>query len=159
MDSQSYPFLSVDINYNEVGVIVEHLKSLLLANNCNINHLKEKLEVLHDHIIRYVSKSSSERCWSIAFPNGHDLGIHNLLYYLEICLAAPLSNAESERVFLFLWCICKKKYRDAIHIFLNEYPDVTAPSAGYQVFIASSIQKIQQQQQKHDVASVLLSAV
>ena len=108
LDSQLYLFLSVDIIYNEVKVIVEHFKYLLLANNCSINHLKEEVEVLHDHIIRYVAKSSSARCWPMIFHIGHDLGIHNLLHVLEICLTAPLSNAESEGVFSFLWCIFSK---------------------------------------------------
>ena len=150
LDSESYLFLSVDIIYDEVKVIVEHSKSLLLANNCSINHLKEELEVLHDHIIRYVSKSSSERCWPIIFRIGHDLGIHNLLHVLEICLAVPLSSAESERVFSFLWCTFSKEwqsmkhetleillrirsdvdlreeqYSDAVDMFLSEYPDGT----------------------------------
>ena len=40
LDSESYPFLSVDIIYDEVKVIVEHSKSLLLTNNCSISHLK-----------------------------------------------------------------------------------------------------------------------
>ena len=70
LDSESYLFLSVDIIYDEVKVIAEHFKSLLLANNCSINHLKEELEVPHDQIIRYFSKSSSERCWPIFFALG-----------------------------------------------------------------------------------------
>ena len=37
LDSESYPFLSVDIIYEEVKVIVEHFKSSLLANNCSID--------------------------------------------------------------------------------------------------------------------------
>ena len=102
LGSESYPFLSVDIIYDEIKVIVEHFKSLLLANNCSIDHLKDELEVLHDHMIRYVSKSSSERCQRIIFHIGHDLGIHNLLHVLEICLTVPLSNAESDRVFIFV---------------------------------------------------------
>ena len=99
--SESYLFLSVDIIYDEVKVIVEHFKSLLPTNHCSINHLKEELEVLHDHIIRYVSKLSSERCCPIIFRNWHDFRIHNLLHVLEICLTAPLSNAE-QRVFIFV---------------------------------------------------------
>ena len=73
-ESESYPFLSVDIIYDEVKVIVEHFRSLLLAT----------LLLLHDHIIRYISKSSSERCWPITFRNGHDVGIYNLLHVLEM---------------------------------------------------------------------------
>ena len=127
-ESESYPFLSVDIIYDEVKVIVEHFKSLLLGNNCSIDHLKEELEVLHDHIIRYVPKSSSERCWPILFCNGHDLGIHNLLHVLEICLTAPLSNAESERVFSFLWLIFSKQQQsmkhDTLEILLHIQSDI-----------------------------------
>ena len=150
LDSESYLFLSVDIIYDEVKVIVEYFKSFLLTNNCSINHLKDELEVLYDHIIRYISKSSSEKCWPIISHNGHGLGIHNLLHVLEICLAVPLSNAESGRVFSFLWCIfskeqqsmkldtleillhiqsvinlCEEKHRDAVDMFLSEYSDST----------------------------------
>ena len=45
----------------------------------------------------------------IIFRIGHDLGIYNLLHVLEIRLAVPLSNAESERVFSLLWHIFSKE--------------------------------------------------
>ena len=61
LDSESYKFLDADITYNEVKVIMEHFKDLLLANNCCIDHLKEELEILLDHINRYVSKASAEK--------------------------------------------------------------------------------------------------
>ena len=90
--------------------------------------MKEEFEVLHDHIISYVSKSSSERCWPIIFRKGHDLGIHNLLHVLEICLTAALSNAESERVFSFLWVIFSKEQQsinhDTLEILLHIWSDV-----------------------------------
>ena len=60
LDSESYKFLDVDIVYDEVKVIMEHFKPLLLANNCRTDQLKEELEILYDHINRYVSKSSAE---------------------------------------------------------------------------------------------------
>ena len=75
---------------------------------------------------------------------------YNLLHILEICLVAPLSNAESERVFSLLWCIflkerqsvkhdtlelllhigldidqSKERYGDAVEMLLKEYPDST----------------------------------
>ena len=182
LDSESCPFPSFDIIYDEVKVIVEHFKSLLLANNCSIDHLKEELEVFHDHIIRYVSKSSSERCWPIIFCIGHDLAIHNLLHVLEICLAVPLSNAESERVFSLLWHTFSKEqqsmkhdtleillcirsdvnlheewYSDAADMFLNEYPDGTVRKRkrhlqGHKYPLCQVSKKTH-----HDVASVLLS--
>ena len=74
----------------------------------------------------------------------------NLLHIIEICLTAPLSNAESGRVFSFLWCIftkekqslshemlemllhiqsgvdqSKEQYGGAVEMFLTEYPDGT----------------------------------
>ena len=100
---------------------------MLLTNNCSINHLKEELEVLHDHIIRYVSKSSSERCWPIIFCIGHDLGIHNLLHVPEICLFAPLSNAESESLLIFVVHFSKEwqsMKHDTLEILLNIQSDI-----------------------------------
>ena len=98
----------------------------------------------------YVSKLSPEKCWSSIFPSSYDLGIRNLLYIVKLCLAAPLCNAESERVFWFLWRIfskdrqskkhetleiifhtrsddgqIKESYRDVSNMFLNEYPEGT----------------------------------
>ena len=75
LDSESYKFLDADITYNEVKVIMEHFKDLLLANNCCIDHLKEELEILLDHINSYVSKASAEKYWPIIFCIGDDLGI------------------------------------------------------------------------------------
>ena len=125
---------------------MEHFKDLLLANNCRIDNLKEELEILFDHFNIYVSKSSAEKCSPIIFRIGDDLGIRNLLYILEICLVAPLSNSESERVLSLLWCITskerqslkhdtlqlllhiwsdndqsKERYGDTVEIFLKEY--------------------------------------
>ena len=57
LDSESYKFLDVDIIYDEVKVIVEHFKDLLLVNNCRIDHLKEELE-----INRYIAKFSAKKC-------------------------------------------------------------------------------------------------
>ena len=62
LDSKSFKFLDVDIICEKVKVIVDHFKDLLLANNCHIDYLKEKLEIFFDHINRYVSKSSAEKC-------------------------------------------------------------------------------------------------
>ena len=61
LDSESYKFLDVHIIYDEVKVIAEHFKDVLSTNNCHIDHLKEELEILFDHINRYVSKSSCKK--------------------------------------------------------------------------------------------------
>ena len=106
-------FLDVDIIYDEV--FVDHFKDVLLANNCHIDHWKEELEILFDHINRYVSKSSAEKCWPIIFRIGDNLGIRNLIHILHICLVAPLSNVESERVFSLLWRIFSKERQSLKH--------------------------------------------
>ena len=92
LDSKCYQFLESDIVYNEVKVVY-YFESPMLANNCNLNFLKEELKTLHNHIKRYVSKCLSEKCWPIIFCIGLELGIGNLLHVTEICLTAPLSNA------------------------------------------------------------------
>lgn len=182
LDSESYKFLDVDIIYDEVKVIVEHFKPLLLANNCRTGQLKDELEVLYDHINRYVSKSSAEKCWPIIFRIGNDLGIRNLLHILELCLVTPLSNAESERVFSLLWRIfskerqslkndtlelllhirsdddqSKERYKDAVDMFLNEYPDGTIrkKKRHLQGHVYPS-NRTSQKKHRHDAASVLL---
>ena len=90
LDSESFKFLNADIIYNEVKVIMEHIKDLLLANNYYIDHLKEELKILFNPINKYVIKSSAEKCWPIIFCIGDDLGICNLLHILEICLVGLL---------------------------------------------------------------------
>ena len=42
-----------------------------------------------------------------------------MLHVLEICLAVPLFNAESERVFSFLWCIFSKEQQSMKHCTLE----------------------------------------
>ena len=38
----------------------------------------------------------------------NELGIVNILHIAELCIALPISNAESERVFSFLWRVFSK---------------------------------------------------
>ena len=69
LDSKSYKFLNVDIIYDEVKVIEADFKDVLLTNNYHIDHLKEELEILFDHINRYVSKSSCTKMLANYFLN------------------------------------------------------------------------------------------
>ena len=149
-DSEPSKFFDADIICHKVKVIAQHFKDLLLDKNCHIDHLKEQLQILFDHIKRYVSKSSAEKCLPITFCIGDDLGIRNLLHILEKYLVAPLSYAESERVLSLLRHIfskeCqslkhdnlelllhirldndqnKERYGDAVEMFLKEYSDGT----------------------------------
>ena len=56
-------FSNLIIVYNEVKIVVDYFESYLLANNCNLNFLKEEFKILHNHVKRYVSKCLSEKCW------------------------------------------------------------------------------------------------
>ena len=82
------------------------------------------------------------------FSLKHELGIKNVLHVAEISIALPICNAESERVFSFLWHAFSKKrqllknetlkdilrlrsdmdykpskYHHATELFLSEYPN------------------------------------
>ena len=87
----------------DLDVVKQHFNDMLTANNCNTVNLNHELEVLHDHVTRFLPYHSPEKCWSIIFKIGSDLGITNLLDLIEICLVMPLAKAEAERVFSFLW--------------------------------------------------------
>ena len=49
------------------------------------------------------------KVWPILFSQKQELGIVNVLQVAEIGLALPISNAEAERVFSFLWRIFTKE--------------------------------------------------
>ena len=82
------------------------------------------------------------------FSLKHQLGIKNFLHVAEISIALPICNAESERVFSFLWRAFSKerqllkndtledilrlrsdmdykpsKYHHATELFLSQYPN------------------------------------
>ena len=82
------------------------------------------------------------------FSLKHELGIKNFLHVAEILIGLPICNAESGRVFSFLWCAFSKerqllknntledilhlrsdmdykpsKYDYAIELFLSKYPN------------------------------------
>ena len=47
-------FSNLIIVYNEVKIVVDYFESYLLANNCNLNFLKEEFKILHNHVKRCV---------------------------------------------------------------------------------------------------------
>ena len=78
----------------------------------------------------------------------NELGINNILHVAELCLALPISNPESERVYSYLWRVYSEdrhslknetlehvlrlrcgddfsteRYSRAVDIFLNQYPN------------------------------------
>ena len=103
---------------------------------------------MFDYISKFLKNVKPNDCWSAIFHQRDALGIINLLHVIEISLVTPLANAESERVFSFLWRNFSKersslknktlennlimrgdtdysdeRYCDVIEMFLNEYPD------------------------------------
>lgn len=67
LDSQSYQFQEADSLYQDVQVVANHFRETLIANGCQIDKLKDKFDVLYDHIYQYVAKSTLKKCWSNIF--------------------------------------------------------------------------------------------
>ena len=65
--------------------------------------MKSETEIVYNHVTNFASTKSSTKTWLILFSLKHELGIKNFLHIAEISIALPICNAESERVFSFLW--------------------------------------------------------
>ena len=103
------------------------------------------------NVRKFLSGNSPSRCWPQLFQLKSGLGLKNILHIAEICIVVPLSNAESERIFSYLWRqlskermslnhqtlerilqlrsagkdYCIETYDHAINLFLTEFPDGT----------------------------------
>ena len=118
------------------------------GNNCGNTKLKFEAEIAFNHVINFALTKSSNKTWPMLFSLKHELGIKNFLHVAEISIALHICNAESERVFSFLWRAFSKerqllkndtledilrlrsdmdykpsKYDHAIELFLSEYPN------------------------------------
>ena len=150
LHTKMYPISQFDDLYEEVKVIVERFSQLLVANGCQLEVLESELDMLFEHVNLFLSNKPSEKVWPHLFLSKRELGIVNILHVAELALAMPLSNAESERVFSFLWRVFNKerqslenktletilrlrcddeyspeRYTHAIQLFLTEHPDGT----------------------------------
>lgn len=148
LDTQSYEMMDSDDILESVNMIVSRFNQLLRANSCNVESLKSEFEILYEHVTRFLKRKSSEKTWQHLFSCQIRLGITNILHLAEIAIAMPASNAETERVFSFLWRIFSKdrqsfknkqlenilrmrcdrdfspdRYNHAIELFLNEHPN------------------------------------
>ena len=87
---------------------MEHFKDLLLTNNCCIDHLKEDLEVLFDHInicFKIFCRTMLANYFSHWFQSlKHDT--------LELLLHIGLDNSQS-----------RERYGHVAEMFLKEYPE------------------------------------
>ena len=60
--------------------------------------------MIYEHV-RHFKKSNTKpcKCWLAIINLRLELAVNNALMVTENCLVTPLSNAESERAFSFLW--------------------------------------------------------
>ena len=108
--------------------------------------------MLFDYVVRNCNGMSPNKVWPYLFNVKSTVRLANILHIAEICIASPLANAESERVFTFLWRLFSKertllkndilknllqlrcdfsaqRYKRAIDLFETVYPDGTVRKA------------------------------
>ena len=147
LNTQAYVFKTCDELFSKVSVITSKFQSLLIANGCQLSKIKCELDILLEHIRKFLPSVTPIRAWPQIFTMKHALGVQNILHVVEIGIALPIGNAESERVFSFLWRVFSKerqslsndtmldilrlrcdtnydpqRYERAIELFLSEYP-------------------------------------
>ena len=99
----SYNFTEFEELFKSVVIIKDRYESLLFASGCDPTRLKAEFRILYIHVNKFLSKCSPGQCWLQLFKLKHGLGLENILHVAELCIAILLSNAESERVFSYLW--------------------------------------------------------
>ena len=104
LNTQVYVFKTCDELFSKVSVITSTCKfqSLLIANGCHLSKIKCELVILLEHIRKFLPSVTPIRAWPHIFAMKHALGVQNILHVVEIGIAFPIGNAESERVFSFL---------------------------------------------------------
>ena len=80
---------------------------MLMANGCSTEHLKERLEILHNHIKRYVFKNTTDKCWQIIFNISYDVSIRSLFHVIERSLTT--SPTKSPNLFSHVHGVCFPK--------------------------------------------------
>ena len=110
LDTKSYQFTEIDEVYKDLSTIATFFSEILNANGCDIDALRNEFTIVHTHVVQFLSSSSTERCWKRLFQMKNTLGITNVLHIAELSIVIPLSNAESERVYSFMWRVfCKER--------------------------------------------------
>ncbi len=147
LNTQAYLYKTCDELFFKVSVIVTKFKSLLVANGCQLTKLECELDFLREHVTKFLPCITPIRAWPQIFAMKHALGVQNILHVIELGIALPIGNAESERVISFLWHVFSKerqslsnntmldilrlrcdtnhnpqRYERAIELFLSEHP-------------------------------------
>ena len=103
LDSESYRHIGAETIKINLNTIVNRFRSLLEANNCEIEKLHSEFETVFDRVNLFLPNVSPSKVWPNLFTKQKDLNIENIIHVAEICIAVPSSNAETERVFSFLY--------------------------------------------------------
>ena len=85
------------------------------------------------HVRKFLSGNSPSRCWPQLFQLKSGLGLKNILHIAEICIVVPLSNAESERIFSYLWRQLSKERMSLNHQTLERVLQLRSASKGYHI--------------------------
>ena len=116
-----------------VPIIVSRYSQQLVASNCNVDCLKAEFRVMFTHVRKFLSGNSPSRCWPQLFQLKSGLGLKNILHIAEICIVVPLSNAESERIFSYLWRQLSKERMSLNHQTLERVLQLRSASKGYRI--------------------------
>ena len=108
LDTYSYQFRSVDELLEPITTIFNRFQELFEANGCERKNLLGEFRVLHCHVKTFFKSTSSSKCWPQLFQLKDSLTLNSILHIAELCIAVPLSNAECERVFSFMWRVYNK---------------------------------------------------
>ena len=100
---------------NSVKLIYDRFETLFQANGCDKTLLKTEFRTLFTHVTTFLKNMSSTKCWPQLFQLQDSVSLRNILHITELCIAIPLSNAECERVFSFMWRIYNKDRASMSH--------------------------------------------
>ena len=109
LNTQAYLYKTYDELFLKVSVIVTKFKSLLIANGWQLTKLECELDILREHVTTFLPCVTPIRAWPQIFAMNHALGVQSILHVIELGIALPIGNAESERVFSFLWPVFSKE--------------------------------------------------
>ena len=108
LDTQSFSCLEFDEILASAIKIKDHYSEQLAANGCNIDRLNAELRILYSHVNKFLSNVTPSKCWHRLFKLKEGLSIKNIFHIAEICISIPLSNAECERIFIFVETVDKR---------------------------------------------------
>ena len=90
-------------------VLVESFELLLEANGFNPDAVSTEINLLHTHVVQFLSNCSPDKCWQRLFKLKKTMEIKNVLHLAEIFLVILLSNVKAECVYSFLWRVYTKE--------------------------------------------------